>query len=120
MGQTNNIPRIGIRNAIFTIFPYKIQGQWVFDDDSVGLVKEAFIAGADELLDVLTEKAEKCVVLFSQNEFPGHDVKIDLIKSNETGSDYKCDALKQNLWLCPALFLYYPQAPRTIYIKIKK
>ena len=34
-------------NSIGVLFPYKYQGQWVFDDERVGLFREAFIAGID-------------------------------------------------------------------------
>ena len=42
-------------NAVSVIFPYRLEGVWVFDDASAGLVREPFISGADNILDVLTE-----------------------------------------------------------------
>ena len=39
-------------NQINVIKPYKYHGQWVFDDPSVDLEREAFVAGADTLLDM--------------------------------------------------------------------
>ena len=120
MTQITHLPKVGYKNAIFTIFPYKVQGAWVFDDEKVGLVREAFVAGADSLLDILTQEADSCALLFSQNEFPGYDIKITLKATQASGSDYYCEALGHDLWLCPALFLYYPKAPQSIYIKIKQ
>ena len=37
------------------IFPYRLEGVWVFDDAATGLVREPFISGADTILDVLAE-----------------------------------------------------------------
>jgi hypothetical protein len=34
-------------NAINVIAPYKVHGQWVFDDPRAGLSQEPFVAGAD-------------------------------------------------------------------------
>ena len=42
-------------NAVSVIFPYRLEGVWVFDDAAAGLVREPFISGADNILDVLTE-----------------------------------------------------------------
>ena len=40
-----------MNNSIFVIKPYKWEGFWVFDDPSVGLVKEPFVGGADSIID---------------------------------------------------------------------
>ncbi len=40
-------------NAIGIIAPYKYEGMWVFDDSAVGLTREPFIAGIDEMIDQL-------------------------------------------------------------------
>ena len=49
-------------NAINIIAPYKYLGMWVFDDPRLGLVQEPFVAGADTMIDRVTEnipEAEK-------------------------------------------------------------
>lgn len=107
-------------NAIHTIAPYKWNGQWVFDDESVGLVKEPFVAGADTLIDKISDGATSCVMLFSEFPFPGADHKIKKLgKGIGGGTDYYHEGLDHRLWLCPALFKYYPKAPKNIYIQIK-
>lgn len=106
-------------NSIYTIFPYKLKGQWVFDDESKGLEKEAFVAGADTLLDVLSQGEEEVTVLFSDNNFPDSDTVIEMKKTETSGTYYYCLAHNMDVWLCPALFLYYPVAPKRIYIKVK-
>ena len=40
-------------NAIGVVAPYKYEGIWVFDDPAVGLVREAFVAGIDTMIDRL-------------------------------------------------------------------
>jgi len=37
-------------NAIRAIHPYRREGLWVFDDETVGLRQEPFVAGADGIL----------------------------------------------------------------------
>ena len=46
-------------NSILVIHPYKYEGIWVFDDPAAGLVKEAFVAGADVILDKITAHRRK-------------------------------------------------------------
>lgn len=108
-------------NSIFTLEPYKTKtGQWVFDDPAVGLVKEAFVCGADALLDDLTEDikdAENGVtLLFSENAFPG-SMCITRTHEESNGNWYVTD-YGHELWLCPALYKYFPKAPEKIYLKV--
>ena len=42
-------------NAITIIEPYWFHDTWVFDDDSVGLDKEPFVAGIPEMIDELVK-----------------------------------------------------------------
>jgi len=53
--KTLEPPKIN-KNSIFTIFPYKESSSWVFDDERVGLYKEALVAGADLLLDKICKE----------------------------------------------------------------
>ena len=113
-----------IKNSIFTISPYRYYGGWVFDDPKVGLDKEAFVAGADTLLDKLSEGRDRVVVMFSDIVFPDHQLRLDKVhKTNGTstdwGTDYYCEQLQHHLWLCPALNLYYPISPNSLYLKVK-
>lgn len=114
-----------IKNSIFTISPYRYYGGWVFDDPRVGLDKEAFVAGADTLLDAISEGKDRVTVMFSDIEFPDHDLRLDRVDDEEeleefkTGTDYYCEELEHELWLCPALNLYYPISPKHLYLKIK-
>lgn len=107
-------------NSIFIINPYIHGSSWVFDDNNVGLVKEPFVAGADTLLDVVSEGREKCTALFSQIKFPSAQYTLTY-KAGEinSGTDYFCEELNHDLWLCPALGCYFDESPKTIYLEIK-
>ncbi len=59
-------------NVISVIFPYKLQGQCVFDDETVGLRQEALVLGFDQLLDKATAgspNAQKGFKLFFSPTF---------------------------------------------------
>ena len=46
-----------MNNSLTTIRPYKYNNvQWVFDDSSTGLNKEAFVAGVDTTLDQISKE----------------------------------------------------------------
>ena len=70
-------------NSIFVIHPYKYEGMWVFDDARVGLVQEPFVAGADTLIDRMTETipnaASGVTIIFSADAFPGsqHELTVN-------------------------------------------
>ena len=79
-------------NAISVIAPYKYEGMWVFDDPAVGLVREAFVAGIDVMLDKLTASipnAEKGFrLIFSPAPFPGYTVKLEWRREEYDGNWY--------------------------------
>lgn len=102
---------IGIRTGFFN---------WVFDDPKVGLDKEAFVAGADSLLDIISQGKDQVLVNFSSKEFPGYKLKLDYVSGNKTeGAHYYCKELNQPLWLCPAHGLYFSKSPKNIYLDYK-
>ena len=66
-------------NAIRAIHPYRHEGLWVFDDETVGLRQEPFVSGADGILDRLTAgipgAAAGFTLLFSAQPFPGFQIE---------------------------------------------
>ncbi len=110
-------------NSIFVIFPYKTNGVWVFDDESTGLVREAFVCGMGEILDALTKgipDAERgFVCYFSASAIPGTSYRIDWRREESGGNWYYCGLTQTEGWLCPALFKYFAEAPKEIYIQAK-
>jgi hypothetical protein len=111
-------------NAINVIAPYKHLGMWVFDDPRVGLVQEPFVAGADTMIDRVVEnipEAEKgFLMIFSATPFPGHQVKLEWRRPDDFGGNwYYSPQLEMEGWLCPALFKYFAEAPKEIYVQVK-
>jgi len=110
-------------NSLFVIAPYKYEGMWVFDDPSVGLSKEPFIAGIDTMIDKVVASipdADKGFrAIFSATPFPGADFKLEWRREESGGNWYYSDQFKMEGWLCPALLKYFPSAPREIYVKVE-
>lgn len=93
----------------------------MFDDPGVGLDKEPFVSGADTMIDVLVRdipNAEKGFrLLFSQTPFPGYSNKLEWRREEYGGNWYFSPEFNMEGWLCPALFKYFDQAPKEIYVK---
>ncbi len=108
-------------NAIMVIAPYRYQGTWVFDDSSAGLVREPFVAGVPEMIDVLVRdvpNADKGFrLLFGATPFPGHQKKLTWLRGDSGGNYYALDDPPMEGWICPAMFKYYSKAPANLYVK---
>ena len=103
------------------IAPYRYNGTWVFDDPKAGLVREPFVSGVPEMIDVLVADipdADKGFRLtFSAREFPGYQKKLTWVRGDSTGNWYRLEKPPMEGWLCPALFKYYREAPKELYVK---
>ena len=112
----------GMKNSIFTLNAYDHYGVLVFDDPAVGLVREAFVAGADDLLIGLAEAAELDArnfnVMFSDTPWPGA-VEFTRVRKEMGGATYR-DSAGNEGWLCPAMFEYFRRPPRTLYASVKE
>ena len=108
-------------NAILTIFPYRQGGTWVFDDPAVGLLREPFVAGIPEMIDLLTRDipgAERGFrLLFSASPFPGSQASMEWVREETGGNWYRWPERALEGWLCPALFKYFEQAPERLYAR---
>jgi hypothetical protein len=128
-----------IKNSLITVSPYYYNGMWVFDDSRVGLVKEPFVAGADDLIDYALDKigildeAKKngFNLIVSENRFPGDNVvPLYFTKFGYSGTFYEVDEKSiysefknkeglNEIWLCPALNLYYEKSPNSLFFDFK-
>ena len=110
-------------NQISTITPYKHHGQWVFDDESRGLDKEAFVSGADAMIDRLVSEIPNAAggftMIFSADPFPGHQANLVWRREEFDGNWYYCPQFEMEGWLCPALLKYFDEAPREIYVQAR-
>ena len=52
--------------------------------------------------------------IFSAQQFPGSDFKLEWRREESGGNWYYSDQFKMEGWLCPALLKYFPSAPREI------
>lgn len=110
-----------MKNSIFIIHPYLDRGSWVFDDDSVGLIREPFVMNADTFLSLAGKGKTELTAIFSDSKFPGAEYEIKKIESYDSfsGTWYHSEHFNMDLWLCPALNLYYPESPNQLFIQIK-
>ena len=108
-------------NAIVIIMPYRYAGAWVFDDASAGLVREPFVGGVPEMIDLLVQDVPDAEngfrLYFSAQPFPGHQKKLTWLRGDEQGNWYSLDDPPMEGWLCPAMFKYYRKAPQELYVK---
>lgn len=99
-------------NSINVIAPYKFAGRmWVFDDPRLGLVQEAFISGADIIIDRavahIPGAAEGFLLIFSSIAFPGHAFRLEWRRNDSEGSWNYAPEFDMEGWLCPALLKYF-------------
>jgi hypothetical protein len=108
-------------NELMVIAPYRYQGTWVFDDARAGLVKEPFVAGIPEMIDVLVEDVPNAEngfrMLFSAKPFPGYQKKLTWLREASGGNYYALEEPPMEGWICPAMFKYYAEAPKELYVK---
>ena len=108
-------------NSLFVLRPYKQQGTWVFDDDAVGLLREPFVLGIDEMIERLVAPIPRADrgfrLIFSPREFPGSTAKLEWRREESGGNWYFSPTYGFEGWLCPALFKYFPAAPQEIHVK---
>ena len=108
-------------NALSVIFPYRLEGVWVFDDVATGLVREPFISGADNILDVLAEHipnaADGFKIVFSAGPFPGYTARFVWTRAEYEGNWYWWPERQMEGWLCPALLKYFESPPKEIFVR---
>jgi len=108
-------------NAILTIRPYRHNDMWVFDDPAVGLVREPFVSGIPEMIDLLVsdipDAARGFNMLFSAGSFPGAQASMEWVREDTGGNWYRWTDRNMEGWLCPALFKYFDSAPPRLYVR---
>lgn len=112
-------------NTIMMIRPYKSGNTWLFDDASLGINREAFVAGMSEIMDQVVLDAGLVgpelgfTCFFSSIKFPTAQGMLVLCKDQEgaTGGSawYRLNGTKMQGWLCPCLLNYFPEPPEFIY-----
>lgn len=109
------------QNSLQVLHPYKDQGSWVFDDESVGLRREPFVLGIDDMIERLVAPIPNASrgfrLIFSPRPFPGHAAKLEWRREESGGNWYFSPTFGIEGWLCPALFKYFATAPKKLYAK---
>lgn len=112
----------------------QIEGKdiWVFDDHRVGLQYEALVSGTDLVADYITQPIKDAEngfkLIFSDEPFEGYQLEGKWVKEGKMylgdiiGNWYVWNHPNIELpnipgWLCPALFLYFENAPKMLYIR---
>ncbi|MEQ1518610.1 MAG: DUF6717 family protein [Usitatibacteraceae bacterium] len=110
-------------NSIHVIAPYKYLEMWVFDDEKVGLTREPFVSGADTMIDRVVENIPNAdqgfILLFSKDQFPGAALRLTWRRAESNGNWYYSEELGMEGWLCPALFKYFAETPKELYVQVK-
>jgi len=119
-------------NSMMVINPYWHMGTWVFDDPQAELQQEPFVSGADDILTELVtlydipNARDGFKLLFSDNPFPGYQAKGTWLREEIPGDPsggnwYQSEVGGREMegWLCPALFKYFDEAPKEIYVKVE-
>jgi hypothetical protein len=113
-----------VKNSIFVIKPYKWEGCWVFDDPAVGLVREPFVGGADDMIDVATTHIPNAdrgfIAVFSASYFPDAQIVLERAREEGGGNVYRWSEKGMEGWLCPALLKYFEQPPNKLHIQLKQ
>ena len=133
------------QTQIRTLEPYFCAGEWVFDDDRIGLEAEAFVCGMSEILDfcledsgIDPEEVEGGFKLtFSKDKWPDSTHSLTWLGASMGGNDYELDSECRNLsihnsdrhydvpegmkgWLCPTFCGCYfgDEPPKKIYLSV--
>ncbi len=108
-------------NTIMVIKPYISAGVWVFDDPAVGLVREPFVGGVPEMIQLLTRDLSGAArgfrLTFSAGPFPGSQACIERVREDMGGNWYRWPERDLEGWLCPAMFKYFAVAPQKLYLR---
>ncbi|MFN5183030.1 MAG: DUF6717 family protein [Bacteroidota bacterium] len=120
-------------NSILVINPFFKNGMWVFNDNRTGLIEEPFVAGADIFIEHLLKKQGKLneakpgfIAIFSKIPFPGNQAVLSFKEFKDMGTIYTTNETNfknaigiNELWLCPALNLYFKESPEKIYVEFR-
>jgi hypothetical protein len=117
-------PAVPAGNALMVIAPYWYNGTWVFDDEVASLRREPFVAGVPEMIDALVKDIPDARggfrLLFSTRPFPGYQKTLTWLRGDMQGNYYRLDDPPLEGWICPALFRYYRDPPRNLYVKAER
>ena len=112
-------------SQVQVIYPYLLGSTWVFDDEKTRLKAEAFVYGMTEIVTRLVAHADIAdaaagfALHFSDAPFDGSAVMMEAGEPDAGGTWYSGTVYGMPMtgWLCPALLLYYREAPRQLHVR---
>ena len=102
-----------------SIKAYREEDRW-FVKDMNGFSKDdnELVLGVPEFIEKYGgQNAELIRITYSVKPMKG-SVYLKRLRTSFMGTTYQYDG-DQELWLCPVLFWYFPEAPKALYVKIK-
>lgn len=79
------------------------------------------MAGVPEMIDHLVADIPKADqgfrLTFSAQRFPAYQKKLTWTRSDGNGNYYQLDDPPLEGWICPALFHYFTEPPRELYVQ---
>lgn len=112
-------------NVIQILRPWKEGSTWMFDDEEIGVRREAFVGGASEMITALMEHfgvipdAEgKINLIFSDGAFPQAE-QLTYVESSMSGVVFRWKNM--DAWFCPCFFNYFDvdAVPTHLYCQVK-
>ena len=77
------------------------------------------VAGADVLLDLLSESKNTVKMEVRRDDFLEKTATLNKIRHDNFGADYtyNSESLQANFWLCPVVLFLFNEYPKTLFIK---
>jgi hypothetical protein len=111
-------------NSIQILRPWKEGSTWMFDDEEIGVRREAFVGGASEMITALMDhfgvspnQDGKIDLIFSHLPFPKAE-QLTFVSGDTGGVIFSWN--KMVAWFCPCFFNYFDRdnVPTNLYAQV--
>jgi hypothetical protein len=112
-------------NSIQILRPWCEGGVWMFDDEEIGVRREAFVGGASEMITALkeffnakTDGEGKINLIFSDQPFPNSQT-LTFVGGEMSGVVFRWNNM--DAWFCPCFFNYFDRdnVPTHLFAQVK-
>ncbi len=101
---------------------YKDEDSW-FVQDLNGFSKQdnELVLGVPEFLERFLPESKKIKIYYYTTPQTG-SIELTMISTSFFGTTYSYTykGSKYSLWLCPVLFWYFPEAPKRLFVKMRR
>lgn len=135
--------RVKASNTVNTLHPYRdpVSKGWYYDDEDLGVYKEAFVMGSSEVIDHLVGKdCNSFTAHISHSKIPAYTARLKKLSPKEALEQekhlgyeavdekdsepmqgwYRLEGTEMVHWLCGCVLDYFTGYPANIYVKIVK